>query len=126
MHKEITKPFHVMFDGETESILTFISQLQERVNTAGWNETYRDILLIPTGDALRPRFINLLDEHGSATMEEVKLHQQGFATMHTREAQNAFHMYEAIQASLTHEVHTQLAVDLHQAKIAGIGNGPLL
>ena len=126
MHKEITKPFHVMFDGETESILTFISQLQERVSTAGWNETYRDILLIPTGDALRPRFINLLDEHGSATMEEVKLHQQVFATMHTREAQNAFHMYEAISASLTREVHTQLAVDLHQAKINGIGNGPFL
>ena len=46
--------------------------------------------------------------------------------MHTREAQNAFHMYEVIQASLTRKVHTQLAVDLHQAKIAGIGKGPLL
>ena len=115
-----------MFDKELDSILTFTSQLQERLSTDGWDKTYIDILLILIGDMAMPTFINLLDEHGSAILEDVKQHQKGFARMHTREAQNAFHMYEVISASLTREVHTQIAVDLRQAKIAGIGNGPLL
>lgn len=49
MHKEITKPFHVIFDGKSDSILTFTSQLQERVNTDGWGITYINIFLILTG-----------------------------------------------------------------------------
>ena len=36
LHKEITKPFAILFDGEKDSILTFISQVQERIITSGW------------------------------------------------------------------------------------------
>lgn len=67
---------------------------------------------------LDPDRIHLLDEHDSATMEDIKQHQQGVCKY--------AHQRSAKLASLTREVHRQLAVDLHQAKIAGIGNIPLL
>ena len=79
-----------------------------------------DILLILVGTTSILTFINLLDEYGSTTLDKVKTYQENFTLMHSREAQNAFYMDAVITASLTQKVHTQLIVDLHQAKIRGI------
>ena len=73
VHRRVTEPFADVFDGEPKNMLSFVSNLRERVTAAGWYQTMIIMLQIPVMvlGLVVPRLVNLVLEHGLVTLTDL-------------------------------------------------------
>ena len=126
VHKKVTEPFQEKFDGDEDNELAFVANVVERINSSGWDQTNASMFEIPIGAPYVTDVIDCIAEYGRVTLADIRAHALTYVNTQTRVAQNAYHMYEAIMASITPELHKRILVDIDDAKITGTGNGPLL
>ena len=125
IHKKVTEAFLEKFDGDKDNKLSFVSNLVERIILALWDQTNASMFNIPTGAPLVTDVVDCVAKYGRVTLADLRAHAITYVDTLTRIAQNAYHMYEAIMASITPELHKRILVDIDKAKINGTGNGPM-
>jgi len=91
LFSKVTTYLEYTFDVEEESIQTFIETLSNRAVMAGWNSGVTNILTISQK--------NLLSQHGTITLQEVRDDALTYVQEHNRKAQNSYQMYVCIMAS---------------------------
>ena len=110
------------FDVESQSINTFNEILMDRCITSGWNNPAADILNINVdGEEL-----NLIEDYGQLTMENIRAHCATYISNPTRQAQHQFQMYQCLMASLTDAGRLKIVTEGASYTVNGIKCGPLL
>lgn len=126
VHPEVTKEFTEKFGGEADNEMTFVSNVSERVTSTDWDRTTISMIDIPIGVPFITEVIECIMEYGRVTMANIRNHALNYVGTPMRVSQNLYHMYEALMASITLELHKRILVDLDQAKINNVGNRTML
>jgi hypothetical protein len=113
-----TAPLDYVFDVEEGSVQTFIETLMDRSTMFGWNE--------PNSSVITVNDVNLLTEHGTLSVEEVRNEVLTYVDTETRRAQNSYQMYACIMASLTDEGRTKILTEADRYTVNQIKSGPML
>ena len=113
-----TAPLDYVFDVEEGSVQTFIETLMDRSTMFGWNE--------PNSSVITVNNVNLLTEHGTLSVEEVRTEVLTYVDTESRRAQNSYQMYACIMASLTDEGRTKILTEAERYTTNQIKSGPLL
>ena len=114
------------FNGEPDGVTLLTERLFDRSSEMGWNHPNADILTIHTLRNGHPVQLDLIQEFGLLTMDEVLAEVMTYIGTHTRRAQNAVMMYHCIMATLTEDAHSRIVTESHRYTINGVPNGPLL
>lgn len=122
IYKNSTSPLPVKFDMEPESIFTFNDVLKDRCVSAAWSTPLADILTIPAGGIN----LNLIDNYGEITLQQVRDHCATFVNQESRRSQHSYQMYECLVNSLTDVARVKIAPDSDQYTVNGVRCGPLL
>ena len=56
--------------------------------------------------------VDCVTEYGRVSLEQVRNHDLTYVGTPTRVAQNLYHIYEALMASMTPELHKRILVDI--------------
>ena len=118
LFSKVTAYLEYTFDVEEESIQTFIETLTNRAVMAGWNAGNADILTIAQK--------NLLSQHGTISLQEVRNDAITYVDQHNRKAQNSYQMYVCIMASLSDVGRAKILTEGNNYTVNGIYSGPLL
>jgi len=118
LFSKVTAYLEYTFDVEEESIQTFIETLTNRAVMAGWNSGVSNILTISQK--------NLLSQHGTMTLQEVRDDALTYVQQHNRKAQNSYQMYVCIMASLSDAGRAKILTEGSNYIVNGIYSGPLL
>jgi len=70
--------------------------------------------------------VDLLQAHGTLTLNQIRDHCTNYIQLQTRQAQSSYEMYACIMASLTDEGRTKILTDADKYTINGIQSGPSL
>ena len=122
LNKTAVSALPFMFDVESGSINTFNEILMDRCITCGWNNGRADILTIPVDGENR----NLIEDYGNISIDDIRIHCQGYVLNHTRQAQHQFQMYQCLMASLTDKGRLKIVSEVDKYTVNDIKCGPLL
>ena len=126
LYENIIAPFKNKYDGSTRGILSLVTQLRGRAETAGWDKTTMSIFKFDAVVDAKIVHYDLLEDFGVFTLDQVVTHAMTYCNTSTRQAQNAYHMYQALITLLTAPAYKHLMSYLDQAKVRGVKNGPAL
>jgi len=118
LFSKVTTYLEYTFDVEEESIQTFIETLSNRAVMAGWNSRITNILTVAQK--------NLLSQHGTISLQEVRDDALTYVQQHNRKAQNSYQMYVCIMASLSDAGRAKILTEGDNYTVNGIYSGPLL
>jgi len=118
LFNKATAPLDYVFNVEEGSVQTFIETLNDRATMYGWKIQQADILSVQN--------VDLLQAHGTLTLNQIRDHCETYIHLQTRQAQNSYQMYACIMASLTDEGRTKILTEADRYTINGIQSGPLL
>lgn len=117
LFKTATDPLPVSYDGESRNIILFIEEVKARAQSSGWS----NIVSFTVGaDTL-----NIFNDHGRYTMDQLNAHVATYVNTNTRAAQNSMQMYLCLSKSITDEGKAKLANEAASYTINGITSGPL-
>ena len=85
---------------------------------SGWNEDNSSVISINQ--------VNILVEHGTLIMEQVRTKVLTYVNTPTRRAQNSYQMYLCIMVLLTDEGRTKILTEAEKYTVNQIKSGPLL
>ena len=102
--------------------MTFVSNVLERVTSAGWDRRIISMIKIPIGSLFITDVVDCISEYGRVTMTNFCNHTLNYVGTPTRVAQNLYHMYNALMSSIAPELHKRILVDIDQAKINNVRN----
>jgi len=113
-----TSPLDYIFDVEEGSVQSFIETLMDRATMFGWDE--------PDASVITINEVNLLTEHGTLSVDEVREEVETYIDTETRRAQNSYQMYACIMSSLTDEGRIKILTEAGKYTVNQIKSGPLL
>lgn len=105
------------FDLETDGLQMFLSSLEHRSLTTGWDFN------IPVGDGNN---LNLVRNYGQISLQQVRAHVDTYSNTESRQAQNSRHLFLCIMASLTKEATAHMILFANQYTSNGQPSGMLL
>lgn len=120
------KEFSKKFDREGDNEIAFVSNVSERITASGWDRTKISMLDIPIGVPFITDVVDCVTEYSQVSLDQVRNHALTYVRTPKRVAQNSYHMYNALMASITPELHKRILVDIEKARINGVGNGTML
>ena len=90
IYATLTSSFWNKYDRSTRGILALVTQLKSRANTAGWENTTTNIMVFDRVKDGVTTSLNILENFGFVTLEEVQQHAKTYCKLQTRAAQNAY------------------------------------
>jgi hypothetical protein len=93
LYYRATAALSTLFDGKKETILPFLTCVEDRARSFGWH----NILAVPHNG----RNHNIITDYGSLTMEAITTHVTTYSGQETRQAQNSEMLYLCLKQSLT-------------------------
>ena len=115
LFKSATYPFAQEFDVNQEGLKLFLENFKQRAFISNWWPT---LTINRNGRAL-----NLIDNYGMFTMEEVTNHAQTYLQQPNRNAQNSVQILECLSASLTEQGRQKVALKVDQYTVTPAGAG---
>jgi hypothetical protein len=120
LRKQIIVPLKTHFDGASNELSTFLASVSDRANACNWTQS-----LLQISDQGEPhRTHSLIAQHRMLSLESVHVHAATYVGQQTRQAQDAFLMYEFLRDSLTESAWTKVALRSGQFTIQGTPDGP--
>ena len=112
-YKAVEKLSEDEFDCVEETLNDFMILLKARADEFGWSDRIMDIPITEDIDP-DPREANLLTEHASASMEQIRLYELTYVNDETRERQDMMCLYKCLMASLSQVGRNKVHTDKHQ------------
>ena len=126
IYKRVTSPFPDEFNGEPSNVLAFVSNLGERVAATRWNLTTISMLNTTISVTGIVQAVDLATEHGTVNTMQLRNNIMAYINNVSQVSQNTYHMYKTLMVYISKEFRQQIMVDIDQAWINGIGNGPMI
>jgi hypothetical protein len=101
LYKAAIEELTVKFDLDRQNLHDFLESLRSRAIEQGWFDT---LLTIQVG----AQQLNLLDNYGTITKEQVNQHALGIIFRETRAAQDSSNLFHCLETSLTTEARATL------------------
>ncbi len=113
LYKSNISKLPVKITASPEDLVLTLQEIHSRVESANWLA----IMTIPVKNDANGAAVtrNLITEHGTITMEQLRAHNLTHAETETRDAQNAVQMYLCLAESFTKEAKIKLQLDLDLA-----------
>ena len=112
------------YDGKGEKLSAFLFKLKTRAQEYGWYDG--GILEIDIGTAAAPATVNMLDNYGEVTLEQVRAHVITYVNAQNRAAQDSMMLFQCIIKSLTPECLDNVRNKASHYTVNGITSGPCL
>lgn len=100
IYETSTAALQHLYDGSLQWLRTFVQDFKDRAGRANWNST----LIITYNGAQH----NLATHYGLIDTEAIRAHAMTYSGTATRNAQNAFQIYECLGATLTKEAKVKV------------------
>ena len=101
------------FDCVEENLNDFMILLKARADEFGWSERIMSIPVTDPNDP-NPREANLLTEHASASIDQIKEYEEAYMDDESRERQDMHCLYKCLMASLSQVGRNKVNTDKHQ------------
>ena len=121
LYKVITTPLETKYDGSTNKLLAFLTEIELKAANYGWNDA---LLLINDQNPVTPQERNLLQNHRLLTIANVRAHAAAYTGTQTRIAQDASMMFAFLRDSLTGAARSRMDMDTAKYSVNGTRDGP--
>ena len=101
------------FDCVEENLNDFMILLKARADEFGWTDRIMNIPITEEDDP-DPKEVNLLTEHASASLEQIRAHEMMYIDEESRERQDMQCLYKCLMSSLSQIGRTKVNTDKHQ------------
>lgn len=116
-----------LYECEANSMMSFLSTLQDRATMYGWNDPNNGILQIPVDPAvLVPVTDNLIASYGIIKLPRIRAFEETYIATQVRAAQATTMLYMCLMNSLTQDAKKMIMVWREQYTVHGIESGNLL
>ena len=112
-YKAVEKLSEDEFDCVEENLNDFMILLKARADEFGWTERIMNIPITEANDP-NPREANLLTEHASASMEQIRNYEMTYVNDESRERQDMMCLYKCLIASLSQVGRNKVNTDKNQ------------
>ena len=113
------------FDGSAEGLQKILFHLKVRADSFGWNDNERILdIKVTINDAEQRR--NLLENYGTISVDQVRVHSRAYVSHPTRNAQDSYMLQQAIFKSLDTKVLNKIRNKTDEYTIDGFVPGELL
>ena len=91
------------YDGKGDRLSAFLFKLKTRAQEYGWMEDGIFEIEIPGEGAAAATVVNMLDNYGTVSLEQVRAHASTYVNVQNRAAQDSMLVFQAVMKSLTKE-----------------------